>query len=86
MAKTATKKSRAKNSLAARAKIESENLKKISRSRILSNFIKKNQGCYDHSNWLELCDEIKSKGYEPIDFDQVGLLLEEKKAQYLNGK
>lgn len=63
-----------------------ENLKKLARTSILMNFVKKNQGSWDHLMWEELCNVITAKGYSPIDFDQVGLLLEQKKEAYLEKK
>ncbi|MDA3850264.1 MAG: hypothetical protein PF447_03250 [Spirochaetaceae bacterium] len=62
-----------------------ENLTKLKKTSILMNFIKKNQGQWDHQQWLELCETIKDKGYDPIDLDQVGLILEEKKKKFLEG-
>lgn len=62
---------------------ECENLKRLSRSSILMNFVKKCNGSWDHDAWLKLCGQLEDKGYAPIDFDHVGLLLEEKKASYL---
>lgn len=63
---------------------EDENLQKLSRSNILMSFIKKNRGIWDHETWLELCQRLREKGYEPIDYNKVGLCLEEKKSAYLN--
>ena len=60
-----------------------ENLKKLARTSILMNFVKKNHGSWDHSMWEELCEKIAEK-YSPIDFDQIGMLLEEKKSRYLD--
>jgi hypothetical protein len=62
------------------------NLKKLARTPVLANFVKKTNGAWDHQGWLGLLASLKKKGYEPIDADQVGLLLEQKKAQYLTGK
>jgi len=67
------------------AKIES-NLRKLAKTSLAMNFVKKNNGEWNHQNWLDFLAEIKRKGYEPIDPAQVGLLLEEKKAQYLTVK
>ena len=60
-----------------------KNFKKLSRTPILMNFVKKNEGCWDHSQWLELCTTLEKKGYKPIDFELVGALLEKKKEIYL---
>ena len=55
------------------------NLKKLRKTVIPINFVKKHNGTWNHEQWLDFCKTIESKGYTPIDFDQVGLLLEEKK-------
>jgi hypothetical protein len=60
-----------------------KNLKKLSRTPILMNFVKKNDGCWSHDQWVELCSTLEGKGYKPIDLDQVGALLEVKKEAYL---
>lgn len=64
-------------------KTPEENLKKLARTNILKSFINKNGGEWNHHKWLEFCSYLEEKGYAPIDFDQVGLLLEKKKAEYL---
>lgn len=63
---------------------ESENLQRLSRSSLLMSFVKKNNGSWNHETWLGLCERVKDKGYEPINYDKVGLCLEEKKAVYLS--
>ena len=62
------------------------NLKRFARTTTLINFIKRNDGNWTHEQWLELVENIKKKGYTPIDFDQVGLILEERKQKYLSKK
>lgn len=62
------------------------NLKKLAQSNILKNFVSENGGFWDHQKWLELCDEISMNGYSPVDFDQVGLMLEQEKTAYFNQK
>ncbi|HBM15632.1 MAG TPA: hypothetical protein DD381_04710 [Lentisphaeria bacterium] len=62
---------------------KSENLKKLQRTKIVTDFIKKNNGSWEHKEWLEFCEKIKENGFMPIDFDQVGLLLENQKNAYL---
>ncbi len=62
-------------------KIE-QNLKKLSRTCIPMNFVKKNKGHWNHDSWLVFCSSLEKKGYAPINFDQVGILLEKKKEQY----
>lgn len=65
---------------------EESNYKKLRRSPIAMNFVKRYQGSWNHQDWLGFLDYLKEKGYMPINTDQVGLLLEEKKAQYLASK
>lgn len=65
---------------------EEENLKRLSRVAIPMNFVKKVNGVWNHEQWLEFCESLETKGYTPINFDQVGLLLEKKKAEYLAKK
>ena len=67
--------------------IETEkNFKKLTRTPILMNFIKKHNGAWNHSDWEELLSQLKKKGYFPLDAGQVGLKLEEKKKTYLAKK
>ena len=63
-----------------------DNLKKLAKTGILANFVKRNKGAWDHEGWLGLLASIREKGYCPIDEDQVGLLLEQKKAAYKGKK
>lgn len=60
-----------------------ENLKRLARTSILKTFVVKNNCEWDHTKWLEFCAYLEEKGYAPVDFDQVGLLLEKKKAERL---
>ncbi|MFZ2656666.1 MAG: hypothetical protein WAX69_17160 [Victivallales bacterium] len=59
-----------------------ENLSRLSRTSILKDFVKENNGDWDHQKWLELCNSISKSGFIPVDFDQVGLLLEQEKADF----
>ena len=59
------------------------NFKRFSRTNLAMSFVKRNCGSWDHQAWLDFCSLIEEKGYTPIDFDQVGALLEAKKAAYL---
>ncbi len=59
-----------------------QNLKKLSRTSIPMNFVKKNNGNWNHDIWMGFCGSLKEKGYVPINLDQVGLLLEKKKELY----
>ena len=61
---------------------KTDNLKKFARTAVLTNFIKKTNAKWDHDEWIELCDKISAK-YAPIDFDQVGLILEERRRKFL---
>ncbi|MBO5201209.1 MAG: hypothetical protein J6C30_00590 [Lentisphaeria bacterium] len=60
-----------------------DNLKKLSRSKLPMLFVKKHEGSWNHQDWLDFLADIKARGYDPINTDYVGLILEEKKAQYL---
>ena len=62
------------------------NLKKLAKSPLLMNFVKKNDAKWNHQQWIDLLAELEAKGYRPIDSDKVGLLLEEKKKVYLSKK
>jgi len=63
-----------------------ENLQKLAKSKLPAIFVKKHEGNWNHSDWLGFLDDIKEHGYDPIDTDSVGLILEEKKAQFLAEK
>ena len=62
------------------------NFRKLVRSGMLVDFVKTKNGHWNHQEWLELCGDITSKGYAPIDFDQVGLVLELEKGRYSSQK
>ena len=66
--------------------LEKESLKKLTKTPIIMNFIKKKDGCWNHNDWLEFLSEVRRKGFNTVDPDQIGMLLEEKKAQYLAAK
>jgi len=61
-------------------------LKRLAASGILFNFVKKHNGEWDHKAWLDLCQTLDDNGYTPINFDQVGLLLEDERTVYFNSK
>jgi hypothetical protein len=63
-----------------------QNLRKLSKTNLLMNFVKKHDASWDHQAWLELCALLQEKGYTPIDFDQVGVALEAKRTAYLEKK
>ena len=62
---------------------EALNLGKLMKSPYVMNFIKRKNGNWNHQEWLDFLADLKKNGFDPIDADQVGLLLEERKAQYL---
>lgn len=62
--------------------LKEENLKKLAKTTLLANFVKKNKGSWDHQEWVELLENLKTKGYYPVDEDQVGLIVEKKKTEY----
>lgn len=62
------------------------NLKKLAKTPIPMNFVKKNDAQWNHQQWLDFLAYLKEKGYDPIEEDKVGILLEEKKVQYLASK
>lgn len=72
--------------MAERLSKEDSNLKKLKRSPIPMTFVKKQKGSWNHQNWLDFLEYLKEKQYFPIDTDKVGLLLEEKKKQYLESQ
>ena len=63
-----------------------DNLKKLAASRVPSTFVKEHDGMWDHAGWLQFLDILKAKGYDPIDPDRAGLILEDAKAKYLKKK
>ena len=68
------------------SKKSSNNMKRLFRTPILMNFVKKNDASWNHDQWTELLAELKERGYAPFDADQVGEKLEEKKVAYLAKK
>ena len=72
--------------MAVKLSLEETNIRKLSRSSIPMNFVKKQNGVWNHQDWLNFLDYLKEKKYFPIDPDQVGLLLEDKKAKFNAGK
>lgn len=63
---------------------KANNLENLEKSGKLEEFVRKTNGSWDHQMWLDLCAEISLGGYEPIDLDQVGVLLEKHKAVYIS--
>lgn len=66
--------------------IEIITIETLPSSGILLDFIGKYDGQWDHNAWLELCEELASRGISSADFDRVGLLLEEMKAEFFRNK
>ena len=62
---------------------KNENLKKLSDSSITMHFVESNKGCWNHQTWLDFCDTLAKECFTPIDFEQVGALLETHKASYI---
>lgn len=58
------------------------NLKRLAKTELPINFVRSHAGEWDHQAWLEFCSSLEEEGYTPIDLDQVGLLLEQKKVEY----
>ena len=58
------------------------NLKRLEKTTLPTDFVRAHSGEWDHQAWLEFCASIEDKGYTPVDLDQVGLLLEQKKMEY----
>lgn len=63
-----------------------ENLQKLAKSKLPMLFVKNHEGSWNHQDWLDFLEDIKARGYDPIPADNVGLILEEKKKQYLAAK
>jgi hypothetical protein len=62
--------------------MEEKNLKKLRKSNRLKDFVKRMNGVWTHEQWEEFCAMLEYEGYTPIDFDQVGLLLEDEKVKF----
>ena len=62
--------------------IKRYNLDQLNHAGILKGFVRRNNGCWDHEKWLVLCEDISLNEFEPIDFDKVGVLLEEEKSRF----
>ena len=77
-----TKQKKASKSKCASKVKKQKGIEQLRKTPILMSFVKKNNGCWDHEAWLDLVENLKAKGYK-LDPDQVGLLLEDKKTQYL---
>ena len=58
-------------------------LARLAKTTLPKDFVESHCGEWNHQDWLDFLDYLKEKNYFPIDTDKVGLLLEEKKAQYI---
>jgi hypothetical protein len=63
-----------------------DNLLRLTESEMPMDFVKKHNGEWDHFSWLDFCHSLDEEGYSPINLDQVGLLLEEKRTEYFQKK
>ena len=61
-----------------------ENIKRFAKTSLAMNFVKAHNGSWNHEDWLNFIREVKDKGYYPIDFDRVGLILEDKKKTFFS--
>ena len=61
-----------------------ENIKRFAKTTIAMNFVKAHNGNWNHADWLNFLEEVKAKGYFPIDTDRVGLILEDKKKAFFS--
>jgi len=62
--------------------IKRQNLERLKHAGLLRGFVRKNNGSWDHEEWLVLCEDISLNEFEPIDFNKVGILLEEEKSRF----
>ena len=59
-----------------------ENIKRFAKTALAMNFVKAHNGAWNHEDWLAFISDVKAKGYYPIDWDRVGLILEDKKKAF----
>ena len=59
-----------------------ENIKRFAKTSLAMNFVKAHNGSWNHEDWLGFISDVKAKGYFPIDWDRVGLILEDKKKAF----
>jgi hypothetical protein len=59
-----------------------ENIKRFAKTALAMNFVKAHNGSWNHEDWLAFINDVKAKGYYPIDWDRVGLILEDKKKAF----
>ena len=61
-----------------------ENIKRFAKTALATNFVKAHNGSWNHEDWLAFISDVKAKGYYPIDWDRVGLILEDKKKAFFS--
>ena len=61
-----------------------ENIKRFAKTSLAMNFVKAHNGAWNHEDWLAFISDVKAKGYFPIDWDRVGLILEDKKKAFFS--
>ena len=61
-----------------------ENIKRFAKTALAMNFVKAHNGAWNHEDWLSFINDVKAKGYYPIDWDLVGLILEDKKKAFFS--
>jgi len=66
--------------------MEKKNLKKLTRSAIPMKFIREHDAVWGKEQWSSFCRLLESKGYMPINLEDVRQLLENRKADYLAKK
>ena len=87
-AKTAPVKTAPKKAAPKAAPVKSndpeDNIKRFVKTPLAMNFVNAHNGSWNHEDWLNFIREVKEKGYYPIDFDRVGLILEDKKKAFFS--
>jgi len=58
------------------------NIIRFSKTNLARDFVLAHNGAWDHQAWLDFCAEIEDKGFTPINLNDVGLILEQKKSEY----
>jgi hypothetical protein len=49
---------------------------------LLDAFVRRQNGSWDHQDWLGLLDQLRNAGFAPIDEARVGCLLEQRRDQW----
>ena len=81
-AKTAAKPAAKAAAKAVASNDPEENIKRFAKTALAMNFVKAHNGAWNHEDWLAFISDVKAKGYYPIDWDRVGLILEDKKKAF----